>query len=50
MKDTHVDVAWVWALLLTIWAPYFFSFMSAMFQLCFKRCPKLEIVPLVVVS
>ncbi|GFO32465.1 chitin synthase 1 [Plakobranchus ocellatus] len=42
-----VDVAWVWALLLTILAPYVFCTVSALFQLCFKKSPPLRLLPLV---
>ncbi|KAK3789461.1 hypothetical protein RRG08_059582 [Elysia crispata] len=43
-----VDVTWIWALMLTMVAPYVFCVLSTMFQLCFKRTPALRLVPLMV--
>ncbi|XP_012937132.1 chitin synthase chs-2 [Aplysia californica] len=47
-ETSEVDVTWIWAILMTITAPYIFSFLAATLQLCFKRNPPLACVPLIV--
>ncbi|CAG5127298.1 unnamed protein product, partial [Candidula unifasciata] len=43
-----IDVSWIWAIMMTIWAPYFFSVVSCLLHLMFKKCPPLSLVPLIV--
>ncbi|CAC5411927.1 CHS1 [Mytilus coruscus] len=47
-RDT-VDISWIWALSLVIVAPYFLTFFSTLFRICFKSNKPLEWKVLLVV-
>ncbi|VDI58932.1 chitin synthase [Mytilus galloprovincialis] len=42
------EVTWIWALLIAMVAPYFFSLFSCLRKLCFKRTSPLKVVPLII--
>ena len=45
-----VEVKWIWALLMVICAPYFFTACSCLWRLIFKKTGELKFVPLLMVS
>ncbi|KAK7493294.1 hypothetical protein BaRGS_00015420, partial [Batillaria attramentaria] len=47
-SNKQLDVSWVWAILLVIWSPYVFTGISSLFQLIFKKSPRLPWIPLIV--
>lgn len=44
------EVTWIWALLIAMVAPYFFTLCTCLRKLCFKKTSQLKAIPLVIVS
>ena len=44
------EVTWIWALLIAMVAPYFFTLYKCLQTICFKRTSPLKAIPLVIVS
>ncbi|XP_046543810.1 chitin synthase chs-2-like [Haliotis rubra] len=44
----HMDAKWIWSLIIIICAPYFFTALSSVWKIFFKKTGKMKVLPLVV--